>query len=130
MPPNSQSSFPLRSYERTLSVPFVTISVRRSFSQMTGVAQLLPSFRSTFHTSLPVFASYAARNDCCSLSWTRYRRPLYSTGDAPVPQSFRILNGPMGFVQTGLPFMSNANRPMLPKYAYTRSPSVEGVSDA
>ena len=32
--------------------------------------------------------------------------------------------------QAGLPFISKANSPTLPKYAYTRSPSVVGVSEA
>ena len=35
----------------------------------------------------------------------------------------------MGFDHTGLPFMSKANKPALPEYTYTRSPSVAGVSD-
>ena len=34
IPVSSHSRFPSRSYERTLSVPVVTISVRCSFSQM------------------------------------------------------------------------------------------------
>ena len=52
------------------------------------------------------------------------------TGDAAVPHPYRVLNGPIGFDQTGVPFMSNTKRPTVPKYAYTRSPSVTGVSDA
>src|SRR5205085_12439387 len=54
IPPNSHSTFPSRSYERTFPLPQVTISVRVPFSQTNGVAQLLFSARSTFQTSFPV----------------------------------------------------------------------------
>jgi hypothetical protein len=40
-----------------VSVPVVTISVRSLFSHTSGVVQLLPSSRFTFHTSAPVRAS-------------------------------------------------------------------------
>src|SRR5216684_8378178 len=45
-PDISHRSLPLKSYERNFRDPAVTISVRRSFSQMNGVDQLLPSSRS------------------------------------------------------------------------------------
>src|ERR1700730_4596985 len=130
MPASSQSSLPSRSYERTRSVPAVTISVRRSFFHTNGVVQLLPSFRSARHTSAPVTVLNAAMNDWSSLSLTMYTRSPWTTGDAAGPNPLRTLMAPIGFDQRGFPFMSNAKRPMFPKYAYTRSPSVTGVSEA
>ena len=47
IPVSCQSSLPLTSYDRTPPVAAVTISVRRSFFQTSGVVQLLVSLRST-----------------------------------------------------------------------------------
>src|SRR5437868_1686072 len=44
-PLSSHSSLPSRLYERTLSAPAVTISVRSAFSHTKGVDQLVPSSR-------------------------------------------------------------------------------------
>ena len=68
MPRNSQRSLPSRSYERTLRVPVVTISVRTSFSQTSGVDQLPVSSRSTFQSSLPERLSNAMIFDFVVLS--------------------------------------------------------------
>ena len=68
---NSQSNFPSKSYERTLLVAHVTISVRRLFSQTKGVAQLLFSSRRILQIKSPVRLSSAVMNDSCSLSLTR-----------------------------------------------------------
>src|SRR6266508_2862655 len=130
MPVSVHNNLPLRSYDRTFCVPAVTISVRSSFSQTNGVVQLLPSSRSVRQISSPVFLSYAAMNDRSSLSLTMYSRSRCKTGELADHHPVRTLNGPIGFVQSALPLMSNAKRPRLPKYAYTRSPSVAGVSDA
>src|SRR5688572_31764079 len=93
IPPSSQSNFPSRSYERTRRVPQVMSSVRCSFCQMYGVAQLLFSSRSTRQSWRPVFASKAAAKDFSSLSFTTKTRPAWTTGDPAEPQSLRVLTG-------------------------------------
>src|ERR1700730_5039571 len=70
MPLSCHSSFPSRSYERTLTVPAVTISVRNAFSHTSGVDQLPRSSRLTLQASAPVRLSNATRNDCVVLSLT------------------------------------------------------------
>jgi hypothetical protein len=82
---------------------------------MCGVDQLLFSSRSTRQVCSPVLASNATRNDCSSLSHTMYSRRSCSTGDAAVPQPVREGNGPMGCDHTGVPSMSKAKTPTLPK---------------
>src|SRR5262245_9100141 len=130
IPSRSQSSLPSRPYARTRLVPLVISSVRCVFSQTNGVAQLLFSSRSARPISCPALSSNATRHDFSSLSFTTYRRFLWSTGEAAVPQPFLILKLPHFFDHSSLPSMSKQNRPRLPKEAYTRSPSVTGVSEA
>src|SRR5262245_60224721 len=117
MPASSHSSVPSSEYERIFFVPFVMISVRCAFSQTNGDAQLLASSRLMRQSSLPFAVLYAAMNDSSSLSLTMTMRSLASTGEAELPQPVRVLRGVIGFDHTGLPVMSNANRPAYEKYA-------------
>src|SRR5215510_14692657 len=68
IPRSSQSSLPSMSYERTLFIPDVTISVRSSFSQTNGDDQSSTSSRLVRHSSSPVRLLYAAMNDSFALS--------------------------------------------------------------
>src|SRR5438874_2590261 len=111
MPASSQSSVPSSEYDRIFLVPLVMISVRSGFSHTNGEAQLLASSRLIRHNSSPVAVLNAAMNDSSSLSLTMRMRSFASTGDAAAPQPVRILGGAIGFDQTGLPVMSNANSP-------------------
>ena len=96
----------------------VTISVRRGFSHTRGVDQVCPgSSRSTRHTSSPVAASSAARNDCVVLSLRTYSRPSCSAGDDAVAIACIVLNVPTSRRQISLPSKSRAaTSPMGPKY--------------
>ena len=96
----------------------VTISVRRGFSHTSGVDQVCPgSSRSTRHTSSPVAASSAVRNDCVVLSLRTYRRPSCRAGDDAVAIACMVLKVPRSRRQTSLPSKSRAAAsPMDPKY--------------
>ena len=58
---SSQSTFPSRSYERSLFLPIVMISMRPPLSQTKGVDQVVGSSRSTRQISFPVAFSSANR---------------------------------------------------------------------
>src|SRR5262245_41403322 len=69
VPFNSQSCLPVSgSYDRTFGLPMQTTSVRTLFFHTSGLLQPVRSVRGVLHSSLPVFASRATRNDFSSLS--------------------------------------------------------------
>src|SRR5689334_11705333 len=106
MPPSSHSTFPSRSYERILLRPAVTISVRRSFFQMYGVAQVVGSSRCCRQISRPVSLSSARMYEFCSLSLTIYSRPSCSTGEDAVPYPQLVSTGGHSLVHKSLPDIS------------------------
>src|SRR5438445_11047318 len=97
MPLSSHSCLPSSEYERTLSVPAVTISVRSACSHTNGVDQLLASSRSTRQISWPVRESQAATHELVSLSFTTEIRPLWGSGEAALPCPFRVVSGDIAF---------------------------------
>ena len=115
IPVNSHSSLPVRSYDRTL------VGARR---HDLGAAVVLPDERRRPVGALvaidppdlgagPLVVRGEERllvvvvDDVDAIAVEHRRRG--------VPQPLRVLNGPIGFDHTGLPFMSNTNRPTLPK---------------
>src|SRR5262249_13264686 len=91
IPRSDHSSFPSSSYETTRDVAATTSAVRTSFFQTQGVLQLVSLSRSLRHSSRPVDLSRATTKDRSSLSFTRKSRSPLRTGDAPLPQSLRVL---------------------------------------
>jgi hypothetical protein len=129
---SSHSTSPVAgSYDRIRRAPIRTSSVRTRLRQTTGVPQVDFSGRAARHSSSPVRLSNAATNDRPSLSLcTKILSPSIA-GELDVPQLANVRNGPRLRDHTGLPDTSkHASTPAMPKYAYTRSPSVMGVSDA
>src|SRR5687768_969768 len=91
-----------------------------------GVFQdsLMPLAR---QTSLPVFLSSATRLPLSTLALMMTRSPT-SSGELADPHPER--SEPTSACHSCLPSWSNANTPVFPKKAYSRSPSADNVLDA